>query len=491
MTSKSNSNSHSNSNLFEELLQHNRDKKIYQQAIQYAFDYLDTVRDRNVFPTDSALAAMQELDQTSSNGRMPEHPIPVQDILYQLHAIGSPATVAQGGGRYFGFVNGGIIPGSLAARFMADAWDQNGGLYLMSPIAAKLEHLCEQWIIDLLGLPPETTAAGFVSGTSTATMVGLLTGRNKLLNNQGWNVAQEGLFGAPPIRVVASAESHSSIRKALAIIGIGQRQIEWVDTNQEGCLDLTKLPVLDNNTLVIVQAGNVNSGSFDPFRGVCEKAKKAGAWVHVDGAFGLWAAACASTKYLTEGIDLADSWSVDGHKTLNAPYDCGIIICKDRSLLVNALQATGSYLQYSNNGNRDNMLNVPEMSRRARGIELWALLLTLGRSGVDAMIDRLCQRARLFAKLLPEYGFIILNDVVFNQVVVACDTPELTEATLTLVQKSGDCWCGASNWHGQPVIRVSVCSWATTEEDVQISVRAFAKAYEFAKQQQDSAHKNS
>ena len=250
-----------------------------------------------------------------------------------------------------------------------------------------------------------------------------------------------------------------------------------METDDQGRLDIAKLPDLNSNTLVILQAGNVNSGSFGLFIGACEKAKEAGAWVHVDGAFGLWAAASTSTQYLTEGIALADSWSVDGHKTLNAPCDCGIILCKGRSLMVNAVQATGSYLQNGSEGNRDNMLHVPEMSRRARGIELWALLRTFGRSGVDAMIDRMCQRARLFARLLPQQ---ILNDVV----VVVCDTPELKEATLSLIQKNGDCWCSGSNWHGQPVVRVSVCSWATTAEDVEMSGRAFARAYDSAKEQQ-------
>lgn len=460
--------------LWEDLFQHNRDKDIYNQTINYAYDYLDTVRDRSVFPTDSAIERLSELDEL-----MPDNPQASEAVLQQLHDIGSPATLAQGGGRYFGFVNGGVIPTALAARLLADVWDQNAGLYIMSPIASKLEALCERWIVDLLDLP-EGTAAGFVSGTSTATMVGLLIGRNTLLKNQGWDVAEDGLFGAPPIRVVTSKQAHGTVRKALAIIGIGQKQIEWVEADAQGRLDASQLPELDNHTLVILQAGNVNSGAFDPFTEVCEKANQAGAWVHIDGAFGLWAAASESTQQYTQGIALADSWSVDGHKTLNTPYDSGIVLCKDRSTMVNTLQATGSYLQFSDN--RDNMLYVPEMSRRARGVELWALLKTLGRSGIDAMIAQLCQRAELFAELLPQYGFRILNDVVFNQVVVACDTPELTEHTLKLIQASGECWCGGSNWQGEPVIRVSVCSWATTEEDVRISVDAFSKAYELAKQ---------
>lgn len=453
--------------------QHNRDKAIYQQVMRYASDYLDTVRDRSVYPTDDALARLSELDEM-----MPDHPETAEMVLQMLHEIGSPATVAQGGGRYFGFVNGGVIPLALAARLLADVWDQNAGLFVMSPIASKLEALCEHWLVDLFGLPDDTSA-GFVSGTSTATMVGLLIGRNELLKQQGWDVSERGLFGAPPIRVVTSEQAHSTVRKALAIIGIGQAQIDRISADEQGRFDASQLPELDNNTLVILQAGNVNSGAFDPFTDICEKANRAGAWVHIDGAFGLWAAASTSTKHLTDGIALADSWSVDGHKTLNTPYDSGIVLCKDRSAMVSALQATGAYMQFSDN--RDGMLYVPEMSRRARGIEMWALLKSLGRQGIDTMIAQLCDRARLFATLLQEHNFRILNEVVFNQVVVACETPELTQTTLRNIQRDGTCWCGGSHWHGEPVIRVSVCSWVTTEDDVRVSVEAFVRAYQQAK----------
>lgn len=455
--------------LWETHQQHNRDKAIYQQVLDYARDYLDTVRERNVYPADADIARLSELDEL-----MPDYPMESSAVLQLLHDIGSPTTVAQGGGRYFGFVNGGVIPASLAARILADVWDQNAGLYVISPVSATLESLCERWIVDLMGLP-DGTAAGFVSGTSTATMVGLLTGRNALLKQQGWDVSEQGLFGAPPIRVVMGEQAHGTVRKALQIIGIGNAQIEWIPADEQGRFSAEHLPELDNNTLVILQAGNVNSGAFDPFTEVCTKANQAGAWVHIDGAFGLWATASTPTQYLTEGIELADSWSVDGHKTLNTPYDSGIVLCKDRPAMVSALQATGSYIQFSEH--RDAMLYVPEMSRRARGVEMWALLKTLGRSGVDTMIAQLCDRAKLFAELLPQYGFRILNDVVFNQVIVVCDTPELTQATLTQIQKDGVCWCGGSQWQGEPIIRISVCSWATTEEDVRLSVDAFANAY--------------
>ncbi|UCG23487.1 MAG: aspartate aminotransferase family protein [Chloroflexota bacterium] len=464
--------------LWDEIRQQTRNRTIYDQVVSYAFEYLESIGEREVFPPTYALQRLAQFEE-----KLPEEPGDVPNILRLLHEAGSPATVAQGGGRYFGFVNGGLIPGSLAARWLADAWDQNAALHVISPIASKLEQLCEEWLVDLLTLPPGT-AAGFVSGTSIATMCGLLAGRNILLDKLGWDANEQGVFGAPPIRIVMSEQAHGTVRKALAIIGIGRDNIEWVPADNQGRLNPDHLPALDERTLLILQAGNVNSGAFDPFVPLCREARQAGAWVHVDGAFGLWAAASQQTKSLARGIELADSWSVDAHKTLNAPYDSGIILCQDRAALVNAMQATGSYMQFSKD--RDGMLFTPEMSRRARAIELWALLKTLGRRGVDDLVSRLCQNAKLFERELNKCDFNILNDVVFNQVLVACETPELTAKTLANIQTSGECWCGGSEWRGEPVIRISVCSWATTAEDVHRSVRAFVEARGLARQQEEA-----
>ena len=460
--------SDSQPDLWQSLQQQQQEKAIYKQVVGYAFDYLDTVNRRSVAATADAVAALSQFDEP-----IPDTPQDVPELLRMLNDVGGPATSAQMGGRYFGFVNGGSIPASTAARWLADVWDQNGALSVMSPVASKLEQVCERWLVELFGLP-EGTVAGFVSGTSTATMCGLLAGRNRLLQQQGWNVIEDGLFGAPPIKVVTSTQAHGSVRKALALIGIGRNQIHTVPSDDQGRLDAAQLPPLDNNTLVILQAGNVNSGAFDPFETVCTLAREAGAWVHVDGAFGLWAAPCAQTAHLTKGVELADSWSVDGHKTLNAPYDSGIILCRDQGALVGAMQADGAYLQFG--ATRDSMLYTPEMSRRARGIDMWALLKSLGRSGVDALIARLCDNATLFAAELTKHNFRILNDVVFNQVIVACETPELTVATMQQIQQDGVCWCGGSQWQGEPVIRVSVCSWVTTPDDVRLSAQAFADA---------------
>jgi glutamate/tyrosine decarboxylase-like PLP-dependent enzyme len=450
------------------LWQDNRDKDVYKQAVSYAFDYLDSAGDRHVFPTPEAIANLALFDEP-----MPSYPQDGTDILEQLHRYGSAATVTHAGGRYFGFVNGGVIPTALAARWLADAWDQNAALYVISPIASKLEQLCERWLVELLGLPADS-AAGFVTGTSTATLCGMLVGRNTLLKKLGWDVVEQGLFGAPRLRVLMSPQAHATVRKALAVLGIGKESIEWLECDAESRIQVDKMPEIDANTLLLLQAGNVNSGAFDYFEPICRMAREKGAWVHIDGAFGLWAAASQATKHLTHGIELADSWSVDAHKTLNAPYDGGVVLCRDRAALVSALQASGDYVVFSEH--RDGMLYGLEMSRRARGIELWALLKNLGRSGIDAMVAQLCQHAQTFAKGLTEHQFTIPNEVVFNQVLVQCETSELTQQTLKNIQESGECWCGGSMWHGKPVIRISVCSWATTDDDVQRSIRAFVAA---------------
>jgi glutamate/tyrosine decarboxylase-like PLP-dependent enzyme len=361
---------------------------------------------------------------------------------------------------------------------MGDAWDQNSALFVMSPIAAKLEEICEKWIVELLGLPKET-AAGFVTGSSTATMCALAAARDELLRRQNWDVHEKGLFGAPPLRVVLGEQAHSSVIKALSILGIGKEQLHWAEVDGAGRIIPEKLQSLDENTLLIIQAGNVNGGAFDPMGPLCQAARRAGAWVHVDGAFGLWAAASEEKRALIAGFEGADSWSADAHKTLNAPYDSGIVLVRDRAALVRAMQATGSYIQYSEN--RDAMLYTMEMSRRARSIELWATMKYLGRSGVGALVDELCENARYFAQRLAERGFIIENDVVFNQVLVRCETDEATNAMLKRIQAGGVLWCGGAMWKGRSVIRLSVSSWRTNHEDVDACVEEFVRARDAAR----------
>lgn len=448
-------------------------KDLFEQAKSYAYSYMDDLHDRVVFPTEEAIDRLNVFNEP-----FPENPCDSEEMLSLLHEYGSPATVAQTGGRYFGFVCGSAIPTALAVKWLAAVWDQNPGIYVLSPVVSHLETVCEKWLIDLFGLPNET-AAGFVGGTMAAIMCGLAVGRNEILKRQNWDVSSRGLFNAPKIRVVLGDQAHASVFKALSILGIGRDQIERVPVDGQGRMHADRVPELDDRSILVMQAGNVNSGAFDPFDGLCDVANHVGAWVHIDGAFGLWAAGSRNKKYLTQGIEKADSWAVDAHKTLNAPYDCGIVFCKKREALVTAMHLSGSYLQYSDK--RDGFLYTPDMSRRARGVELWATLKSLGRRGVEELIDGLCDRAVQFADQLRTEGFRILNDVVFNQVLVACDTPGLTKATLENIQESGVCWCSGAVWFGEPVIRISVCSWATTAADVERSVAAFVRAREVNK----------
>jgi glutamate/tyrosine decarboxylase-like PLP-dependent enzyme len=451
------------------------DKAIFRQAQKFAFDYADETPGRPVFPPAAALANLDHFDEP-----LPESTGDPAAIVRRLHEFGSPATVTTTGGRYFGFVNGGAIPASLAARWLADFWDQNTAFEVMSPVAARLEEVCQGWLRELFGLPQETVA-GFVSGTSLAIFCGLAAGRYRLLQNQGWDVNRQGLNGAPPIRVVTGRQAHGAVVKALALLGLGTDNIEWVDVDDQGRIIAGQVPELDGRSLLTLQAGNVSSGSFDPFAELAGRAEAAGAWVHIDGAFGLWAAAAGKLRHLTQGMEQAHSWSVDGHKTLNTPYDNGIVLCRDREALVQALQASGSYLVFGEK--RDGMLYTPDMSRRARVVELWATLKYLGRAGVDELVYGLHQRAVQFAAEMAAAGFEVLNDVVFNQALVACDDDELTRRTMALVQQSGECWAGGATWFDRPVIRLSVCSWATTDEDISRSVRAFVAARETARRE--------
>ena len=387
------------------------EKGLFETAKSYAYAYMDAVHDRVVFPTQGVIDRLDVFDEP-----FPENSCDPEELLRLLHEFGSPATVAQTGGRYFGFVNGNAVPVALAAKWLSDVWDQNPAVYVISPIVAQLETICERWLRNLLGLP-ENTVAGFVSGTSVATLCGLAAGRNALLKRLHWDVHAKGLFDAPKIRIVLGDQAHASVFKALSILGFGRESAERVPVDDQGRMDVDRMPALDDHTLVIAQAGNVCSGAFDSFDRICDRAAPAGAWVHIDGAFGLWAAGSGNKRFLTQGIEKADSWSVDAHKTLNAPYDCGIILSKHREALLEAMQASDSYIQYS--GKRDGMMYTPEMSRRARAVELWATLKFLGKSGVEELVDGLCDRARQFAERLDAEGFRILNDVVFNQVLVS------------------------------------------------------------------------
>lgn len=444
-------------------------KYLLEQAKGYAYEYADGVAERKVFPSKQALADLEQFIED-----LPVQYGDAETILQQLHQYGSPATTAQTGGRYFGFVNGGILPVTLATKWLSDFWDQNTALYVMSPVASTLEEICERWLKQLFGLP-DSTVAGFVSGTSSAILCGLAAARYRLLQNHGWDFNQQGHNGAPALRIIAGQHIHGAVTKAVALLGFGIDNIEWVEADDQGRILPDKLPQLDASCIILLQAGNVNSGAFDPFEEICNSADQAGAWVHIDGAFGLWAGGTKRLKHLTKGMEKAHSWSVDGHKTLNTPYDSGILLCRDRDALIMALQASGAYLNFSEN--RDGMLYTPEMSRRARAVELWAALKYLGSDGVDELVYGMHERARQFADELKAAGFEILNDVVFNQVIVSpANNDAKTDKILAAIQDSAECWVGGSVWQGKKVIRISVCSWVTSADDVSRSVRAFIAA---------------
>jgi glutamate/tyrosine decarboxylase-like PLP-dependent enzyme len=454
--------------LQDQLFKQQNSKALLKQAQIAAFEYIDRQPKQRIFPDEASIKKLAIFEEP-----LPEATCDPALLLELLDTVGSVNTVAQTGGRYFGFVNGNALPVTLAAKWLSDVWDQNAALYVMSPIASKLESVCQNWLNQLFDLP-EHTVAGFVSGTSIASLSGLAAARFRQLQKLGWDVNQQGLFGAPKIRLILGKQTHGTVAKAISLLGFGQTSIEWVDCDKQGRMIVEKLPQLDPSCILVLQAGNVNSGAFDDFTRVCQLANKAQSWVHIDGAFGLWAKASKVFDSQTKGMHLGDSWSVDAHKTLNTPYDCGIVLCKDAEALTSALHQQGSYIQFSEQ--RDGLLYTPEMSKRARAIELWAAMKYLGRPGIAELVEQLHRHAKLFAGLLTDNGFTVLNDVVFNQVILSCETEQLTQQTLTLVQQSGECWCGGSIWLEKSVIRISLCSWATTEQDIRRSVDTFILA---------------
>lgn len=455
-------------------------KEIFEFAKTCAYHYQETVSARNVYPTEEALKNLQHFAE-----ELPSSSTPAKAVIELLNKYGSPATVTQTGGRYFGFVNGGAVPVGLAVKWLSDFWDQNTAMQVLSPVSSKLEVVVEKWLQQLFNLP-DRTAAGFVSGSFAATFCSLAAARYRILNRKGWDVNEKGLYNSPPIRIVTSKQAHSTVLKAIGLLGLGKENIEWVNTDEQGRIKTNEIPDLDDNTIIILQAGNVNSGCYEDFETICNKANKVNAWVHIDGAFGLWANAVHELKHLTRGIEKANSWAVDGHKTLNTPYDCGIILCEDREALVAALHMSGSYIVTGNE--RDGMFYTPEMSRRSRIIELWAIMKYLGKEGINEMVWGLHQRATQFAELLRNYDFEILNEVVFNQILVYYKTDEDTMSILKKIQELRECWVGGSEWQGKKVIRISVCSWATTEEDIIISATSFAKSKEQILQKRKETH---
>lgn len=444
------------------------DSTLLEDAARRAGAYLAGVGERRVWPTAEAVAALAALDEP-----LPDEPEEPLAVLELLDRVGTPATVTTQGGRFFGFVTGSAQPAALAASWMVSAWDQNAALRVMSPMAAAFEDVALGWLRDLLGLPVESVGA-MVTGATMANFTGLAAARHALLERAGWDVENDGLFGAPELTVVVGEEVHVSLLKALGMLGLGRRRVVRVPVDGQGRMRVDSLPALDGRTIVCVQAGNVNTGAFDPAREICAAAKAAGAWVHVDGAFGLFAAASPRYRHLTERFADADSWATDGHKWPNAGYDCGLAFVRDAVALRGAMAMVAAYLPEG--ARREPCHYTPEMSRRARGVELWALLRGTGRSGMAALIERTCGHAARFAEGLREMGFAVLNEVVINQVLVSFGTAERTMEVMRRVQAEGVCWCGETLWQGQVAMRISVSSWMTTEEDVERSLQSIRRA---------------
>jgi glutamate/tyrosine decarboxylase-like PLP-dependent enzyme len=441
---------------------------LLDNASRRAQRYLASLETRAVAPSPEALAALASFDRP-----LPQQLSSPEEVLAELDEFGSPATMASAGGRFFGFVIGGSLPVTVAANWLATAWDQNAGLVVTSPVNARLEKVALEWLKDLLHLPAES-AGGFVTSATAANFSALAAARHALLTRAGWNVEAQGLFGAPPITVVVGEEVHASVQKALSMVGFGRERVVRVPSDEQGRMRLAEFPQVTDRTVVCVQAGNVNTGAFDPIAEICERARSRGAWVHVDGAFGLWAAAAPTRAPLARGLGSADSWATDAHKWLNVPYDSGLVLTRDAQSLRAAMSVGAAYLAQGEE--RVPYQYTPDFSRRARGVEVWAALRQLGRAGLADLIERTCRFAQTFAEGLARAGHRVLNDVVLNQVLVSFGSPERTREVIARVQEDGTCWCGGTLWQGHTAMRISVSSWATDEADVERSLAAILRA---------------
>jgi glutamate/tyrosine decarboxylase-like PLP-dependent enzyme len=441
---------------------------VIEQTARYASEYLAGLASRPVAPSPEAVARL-----AAFRTPLPADPTSASEIVEMLHEYGSPATVASAGGRYFGFVIGGCLPAALAASWLVSTWDQNAGFRVQTPVAAMLEEIALDWVRELLGLPAGAGGA-VVTGATTANFCALAAARQTLLSRAGWDADSEGLFEAPPITVVVGEEAHTSVLKALGLLGMGRKRVVRVPVDGQGRMRADALPRLDERTILCLQAGNVNTGAFDPAAAICPEAREAGAWIHVDGAFGLWATASPQYAHLTRGFELADSWATDGHKWPNIGYDCGIAMVRDPETLRAAMGIQAAYLMQGEG--REPSLYTPELSRRARGVELWAGLRSLGRSGMAEIVERTCRHAQRFAEGLRQAGHRVLNEVVLNQVLVSFGTPEKTLRTIKTLQEEGTCWCSSTVWQGTTAMRISVSSWDTQAEDVERSLGAMVRA---------------
>ena len=441
----------------------NESKRVLEQAAEFSKTYFDMISTREVHPS---AAAKEDLKKLSFS--LPDSGCDPLETLQLLHDIGSKATVATVGGRFHGLVTGGSLPATVGARVLNAAWDQLATSEDTSPIAVHLEKVTARWLIDIFNMPKKSSV-GFVTGTTMGNFVCLAAARHRILSKHGWNVEKQGLSKAPPIRIVASEEIHVTVKKVVAMLGLGTESIEFVPCDNNGVMLVEKMPKIDENTIVLAQAGNVNSGAVDKISEILTITKKANSWLHIDGAFGLWAAASKSKQYLLSGLSQVDSCVTDGHKWLNTPYDCGLAICADASAMHNAMSTVAPYFAKSDEIPPKDM--VPELSRSARSFDIWAALHSLGRSGVEALVDRCCQHAVVASDILRGHGFEVLNDVVLNQIVIShAEKEHMLEELTQRVCATGETWYGMTFWQGRHGFRMSFSSWVTNDEDVKRSV---------------------
>lgn len=433
-------------------------------AVTRAFAHVAEQPTRRVDADPAAVAALGAL-----GGALPDQGEPAPEVIDLLDRVGRPATVLNTSPRFFGFVCGGTLPVALGAQWVAAAWDQNAAMRVLSPVGSAVEDIAGEWLVDLLRLPPETHCS-FVTGTTTADIIALLAARQVVLGRVGWDVTRQGMAGAPAIRAVVSEQVHTTMLRALRVIGLGEAQLVRVPTDDQGRMIADRLPSLDGGpTILCLQAGNVDSGAFDPLRPLCERAREAEAWVHVDGAFGLWAAACPDLAHLADGHDLADSWACDAHKWLNVPYDSGMAFVRDRESLRDTLKLRANYLAQDLADPTEFTL---ELSRKARGIEVWAALRNLGRRGIAGLVRESCLLARRFAGHMSAAGFEVLNDVVLNQALVSFGSDEVTNEVIRRVREEGTAWFSGTRWRGRAAMRLSVSCWATEKGDIDRSAEA-------------------
>jgi glutamate/tyrosine decarboxylase-like PLP-dependent enzyme len=450
-------------------------RKVLERVLEEASGFLDGLDGRRV-------AARTDVDGVANALRrpLPEEGADALEVIEELIAGAEPGVLATPSGRFFGWVIGGVLPATLAADWLTSTWDQNAGLLASSPAAAGMEWVTSEWLLDLLRLPA-SAAVGFVTGAMIANFTCLAAGRHEVLRRAGWNVERDGLHGAPEVTVIVGEERHETVDVALRFLGLGEARSMVVPADDQGRIRLDALAEalakIDNNPLIVcLQAGNVHSGAFDPIQDAVDLAHRHGAWVHVDGAFGLWAAASARYRHLVAGVERADSWATDAHKTLNVPYDSGIAIVANAEAMYAAMGVHAAYLIQDERP--DPLSTVPEFSRRARGFTVWAALRSLGRRGVAEMVERFCGHARRFAAGLAELdGVRVVNDVVFTQLCVSFGSDEVTREVAARLLKDGTAWMTPSTWHGQAVLRISVSNWQTTEEDVDRTLAAVRRTF--------------